>query len=85
MLEKTYRPESGVYHAYFEEQARVEGLLNDQVQLANAALDAFEVTGTLRYLEVAKDLMNYTSDHLLGHRCRRVFSIVFLKKIPWQL
>ena len=59
LLEKAYREGQGMYHAYFEGRARVSGLLNDQVQIANAALDAFEVTGEARYLHVAKDLMDY--------------------------
>ncbi len=59
LLRAAYREGQGMYHAYFEGQARVPGLLNDQVQMANASLDAFEVTGETRYLAVAKDLMDY--------------------------
>lgn len=64
LLEKVYREGQGMYHAYFEGHARVSGLLNDQVQIANAALDAFEVTGEARYLHVAKDLMDYAITEL---------------------
>ncbi len=59
LLATAYREGQGMYHAYFEGRARVPGLLNDQVQMANATLDAFEVTGEARYLHVAKDLMDY--------------------------
>jgi len=59
LLRAAYRKGQGMYHAYFEGKARVPGLLNDQVQMANASLDAFEVTGDPRYLAVAKDLMDY--------------------------
>jgi uncharacterized protein YyaL (SSP411 family) len=40
------------------------GLLNDQVQMANALLDAFEVTGEQRYLMLAKDLMDLALSRL---------------------
>jgi hypothetical protein len=39
------------------------GLLDDQVQIAQACLDAFEVTGQGRYLAVARDL----ADNVLGN------------------
>ena len=59
LLRAAYREGQGMYHAYFEGQARVPGLLNDQVQMANASLKAFEVTGEQWYLTEAKDLMDY--------------------------
>jgi uncharacterized protein YyaL (SSP411 family) len=58
LLRKAYREGQGMSHAYFEGTARLPGLLNDQVQMANALLDAFEVTGEQRYLMLAKDLMD---------------------------
>ena len=60
LLEVAYRRGQGMYHAMFEGKARVSGLLNDQVHMANAALKAFEVTGNPHYIEVAQDLMSYT-------------------------
>ena len=52
-----------MYHAYFEGVARGPGLLSDQVLMAKALMEAFEVTGELRYLEIAKDLMGYAIQH----------------------
>lgn len=60
LLREAYREGKGMYHAYSEGNARLPGLLNDQVQTANALLDAFEVTGEQRYLKIARDLMDYT-------------------------
>ncbi|MCZ6798939.1 MAG: thioredoxin domain-containing protein [Nitrospirae bacterium] len=59
LLQKAYREGEGMYHAYFEGQARLPGLLNDQVKMARALLIAFEVTGEQRYIHVATDLMDY--------------------------
>ncbi len=59
LLRQAYHPGKGMYHAYFEGHARLPGFLHDQVQMANASLDAFEVTGEDRYLTIAKDLTDY--------------------------
>jgi len=64
LLHKAYREGTGMAHAYFEGQVRISGLLNDQVQMAKAVLAAFEVTGELRYLRVAKNLMDYVIANL---------------------
>lgn len=64
LLQEAYQEGQGMYHAMFEGRARLHGLLNDQVQMANALLDAFEVTAEQRYLTMAKDLMNYAVKHL---------------------
>lgn len=64
LLREAYQEGQGMYHATFEGRARLHGLLNDQVQMANALLDAFEVTTEPRYLRVAKELMNYAITHL---------------------
>jgi len=37
----------------------IEGLLDDQVHMARALLDAFEYTGEPRYLQIAEDTMAY--------------------------
>ena len=60
LLRQAYRPGKGMYHAYADGHARLPGLLNDQVQMAHASLDAFEVTGEDRYVTLARDLMDYT-------------------------
>jgi uncharacterized protein YyaL (SSP411 family) len=59
LLREAYREGNGMYHAYFEGMPRLPGLVKDQVQVANALLDAFEATGEQRYLKIVKDLMNY--------------------------
>ena len=50
-----YQPGAGVAH-YFDGQPRVRGLLDDQVAMANAALDAAEATGRVPYEMLAEEL-----------------------------
>ena len=58
LLREAFAEGTGMYHAYFEGKARLPGFLNDQVQMAKASLDAFEITGEQRYLKIAKNLMD---------------------------
>ncbi|MFQ5657134.1 MAG: DUF255 domain-containing protein [Candidatus Methylomirabilales bacterium] len=60
LLNHAYVPEKGIVHAYVNGKATVPGFLRDQVQIAAALLDAFEVTGEVRYLAAARDIMRYT-------------------------
>ncbi len=57
LLEKSYDPQKGMFHSFVDGKAEVEGLLDDQVFMAAALLDAFEVTGEPRYFETALALM----------------------------
>jgi uncharacterized protein YyaL (SSP411 family) len=60
LLAKTYDPAQGMYHSLQNGQARIEGLLEDQVFIAAALLDAYEVTGRAEYYERALDLAEIT-------------------------
>lgn len=60
LLARAYQPDRGFCHAYTDGQARVFGLLDDQVQMTQALLDAFEVTGEQRYLQKAEEAMSLT-------------------------
>jgi uncharacterized protein YyaL (SSP411 family) len=57
LLSKSYDPHKGMYHSLVNDQAEIEGLLDDQVFVANALVDAFEVSGETRYFETALALM----------------------------
>lgn len=54
LLRRAYAPGWGVRHAMV---GSVQGLLQDQVQVAAACLAAFEATGEPRYLEIAVDIV----------------------------
>jgi uncharacterized protein YyaL (SSP411 family) len=56
LLATCYTPSKGMYHSLVSGKAEIEGLLDDQIFVATAALDAFEVTGELRYFETALQL-----------------------------
>ena len=60
LLEKSYDRQLGMYHSLVDGKAEIEGLLDDQVFVAAALLDAFEVTGNVRYFQVALELMETT-------------------------
>ncbi|HWZ27694.1 MAG TPA: DUF255 domain-containing protein [Gemmatimonadales bacterium] len=53
LLRQVYASGYGVRHTLV---GSVDGLFQDQLEVAVAALDAYEATGVARYLEVARDL-----------------------------
>jgi len=59
LLDHAYVPGKGMVHAYADGKPTVPGFLQDQVQVAAALLDAFEVSGEVRYLAAARDIMDY--------------------------
>ena len=60
LLKEAYDPSRGFYHSLVDGSARVDGLLDDQVHMAQALLDAFEATADHGYLETAGQLMDLT-------------------------
>ncbi len=50
----------GMYHQLVDGERRVKGLLDDQVHVAAALLDAFEVTQDVSFLDRARRLMDFT-------------------------
>ena len=63
LLTKAYRPGQGMYHTVFEGTARTPGLLRDQAYMALALLDMYKISGRQRYLDAARDLMDYALKH----------------------
>jgi hypothetical protein len=60
LVAKAYDREKGMYHTLVEGTPRIEGLLEDQVFIIAALLDAFENTGTRSYFDRALELMETT-------------------------
>jgi hypothetical protein len=60
MVTKAYDSEKGMYHRLVDGTPRIEGLLEDQVFMIAALLDAYEITGTRFYYERALELMEIT-------------------------
>ncbi len=48
-----------MYHTVIGGKPRTPGLLRDQVYMAQALLDMFEMSGQRRYLTTARNLMDY--------------------------
>ena len=60
LLAKSYDPQKGMYHSLMDGQARIEGLLDDQIFVTAALLDAYEVTGARRHFDRALELTETT-------------------------
>ena len=63
LIAEAYKPGRGFYHSLVDGDATVDGLLDDQVHMARALLDAHEATAETRYLTIAQELMNFTIEH----------------------
>jgi uncharacterized protein YyaL (SSP411 family) len=60
LMSRAYDREKGMYHTLVDGAPRIEGLLEDQVFIIGALLDAYEITGTRAYFERALELMEIT-------------------------
>ncbi|HXW16141.1 MAG TPA: thioredoxin domain-containing protein [Terriglobia bacterium] len=60
LVTKAYDRDKGMYHTLMDGQPRIEGLLEDQVFIIAALLDAYEITGTRTYFDRALELMEIT-------------------------
>ncbi len=60
LVTKAYDREKGMYHTLVDGAPRIEGLLEDQVFMIAALLDAYEITGTRFYFNRALELMDTT-------------------------
>jgi hypothetical protein len=75
LLEKSYDPQKGMYHSLNDGKAEIEGLLDDQVFVAAALLDAFEVTGNARYFQLALGLTETTIRRFWDEQAGAFFDI----------
>jgi uncharacterized protein YyaL (SSP411 family) len=57
LLMKAFDPQKGMYHSLVDGRPHIDGLLDDQVFVAEALLDAYEVTGNGSYFDRALNLM----------------------------
>jgi uncharacterized protein YyaL (SSP411 family) len=60
LVTKAYDREKGMFHTLVDGTPRIEGLLEDQVFIIAALLDAYEITGTRFYFERGLELMETT-------------------------
>lgn len=61
LLDRAYRRGQGMYHSVFAGKPLTAGLLTDQAYMAQALLDMYELSGQVRYLSAARDLMDYAA------------------------
>ena len=60
VLLAAYRPGEGVAHYVEDGRACVRGLLDDQIAMASAQLDAYDATGNIVYEMMAQELAHYS-------------------------
>jgi uncharacterized protein YyaL (SSP411 family) len=60
LMTKAYDREKGMYHTLVDGAPRIEGLLDDQVFIIAALLDAYEITGKRSCFDHALELMEIT-------------------------
>lgn len=58
LLEHCYEKGKGMYH-YYDGKPHVTGLLTDQANMANCLIDAYQLTGDNRYLEISQELVEF--------------------------
>lgn len=59
LWEHAHEEGQGMLHFYSEGKSRLKGLLEDQIQMAQACLDAYEVVGDSKYRTRAIELIRY--------------------------
>jgi len=68
ILKNMVSEQEGIAHSFILGKASVFGLLDPQVQMANALLDCFEVTGNQAYLENALSIMQFAEGRFLDEK-----------------
>ncbi|MGH9257401.1 MAG: thioredoxin domain-containing protein [Vicinamibacterales bacterium] len=64
IMKRSFSATAGMYHSLLGSERLVPGLLDDQVMIARALLDAYEVTGDTSHLVRARQIMIWTIEHL---------------------
>ena len=64
ILKRSFNASTGLYHSLLGSELQVPGLLDDQVMMARALLDAYEVTADPAYLARARQIMLWTLQNL---------------------
>lgn len=64
ILRRNFNAATGMYHSLIGSERVVPGLLDDQVMIARALLDAYEVTGDPAHLTRARQIMIWTIESL---------------------
>jgi uncharacterized protein YyaL (SSP411 family) len=64
ILKRSFNATTGLYHSLLGSELQVPGLLDDQVMMARALLDAYEVTSDPAHLARARQIMLWTLQNL---------------------
>ena len=75
LTDKAHETGAGMYHYITNGEARLKGLLADQVYMADALISAYETTSDRKHLETAIDIINCTINKLCDQRKGGFFDI----------
>lgn len=75
LTDKAYQTGAGMYHYISNGEARLKGLLVDQVYMADALISAYETTLDRKHLETAIDIINCVINKLCDRRKGGFFDI----------
>jgi uncharacterized protein YyaL (SSP411 family) len=75
LLQDCFRDESGFCHTRVNGDAKLNGLLDDQVKMGLACLDAYEVSGRTDYLETAMRVATIMAERFWDRRRGGFFDI----------
>jgi len=73
LIARAYRPDQGFAHSLLDGEPRHFGLLDDQVQMGVALLEAYEVTGEGKYLEKAEAVVKLLLEKFWDNQDRGFF------------
>jgi uncharacterized protein YyaL (SSP411 family) len=73
ILKRSFNATTGFYHSLLGSELQVPGLLDDQVMMARALLDAYEVTAEPSYLARARQVVAWTLQNLWDSRAGGFF------------
>jgi uncharacterized protein YyaL (SSP411 family) len=75
LVENCFQKGAGFYHTYLDGKGKVAGLLDDQLKMGMAFLDAYEVTGQDFYLEMAINLAKIAAEKFYDQRRGGFFDV----------
>ncbi len=64
LLEKSFRPESGMFHYYLDDEQHLPGLLSDQASMIRCLIDAYQSTADRQFLDYAETIAQLALESL---------------------
>ena len=75
LIQNAYSEKTGFYHVYVENESRIAGFFDDQIQMTNALLSAYEITSNPKYLDLAKKVTDLSIKKFWDNKSSGFFDI----------